>query len=157
VRVVCAYHPDHLRRETVDALPPETEYVDVSEDVEAYWRLFALLWAERRDFLLVEHDVVIAPVTIKALEACPEPWCSCYSPALAADYGPEAWFQCNRWRAEVMHALPNVPDIEPRLRHWKALDTHLLRRIREGFTVHAHPELPTFHLAPGLGTTQPTK
>ncbi len=162
MRVVCAYHPCHLRRGTVDALvaqAPHAEFVDVSGDPHDYWRLFARLWCEGGDFLLVEHDIVIADGTVAALEACPEPWCTC---PIAVTYrhtgSHEAYLQCNRWRREVMLALPSMPAVLlDHDRHWSRLDRFLLLRLRPAFTPHAHLDHLTFHLAPGLGTTQSTR
>ena len=158
MRVVCAFHPRHLRRGTVDALVAQashTEFVDVSDSPDAYHALFARLWADRRDFALVEHDIVIADGTLAALEECPEPWCSCPIGSTYARTGfTEAYFQCNRWRAEIMAALPYVPELFPPQRYWGTLDSFLLRKMRPAYAAHAHLDRLTFHLAPGLGSTQ---
>lgn len=174
LRVVVGYTPHHLARRTVEAIvaqAPHAEFVDVSERPDSYYELFARLWADAQDFMLVEHDVVIRPGTVAALDACPEPWCSC---AIAAEVERrrgehEAYFQCNRWRREVMLERPDVTDVPMARRHWGTLDAFLLARMRgkvhpaidsvplpitppvRGFEVHTHPDLTTDHCAPGLG------
>src|ERR1017187_1932583 len=186
VRVVCPYTPNHLRRGTVESLraqAPHTEFIDVSAAPDSYFELFKRLWTSQEDFLLVEHDLVLAPGTVAALEACPEPWCSCHIDVEYKLYHGEAFFQCNRWRREIMLARPNACEIPMSQRYWGTLDGYLLhgialgrpaplvkhpgghnqpddpntiRRASDGpgvYKAHYHLDLPTSHLSPYLGAS----
>lgn len=155
MRVVCCYAPNHLRRGTVESLrgqAPHAEFVDVSSGPDAYFEAFRSLWLAQEDFLLVEHDLVLAPGTVDALEACGEPWCSCHIGHLFTTYKGEAYLQCNRWRREMMIAHPGVVDVPREDRFWGQLDGHLLKRMG-GFKPHRHLDLPTLHLAPSIGSS----
>jgi len=172
VRVVCCYTPNHLRRGTVESLraqAPDAEFIDVSGAGDAYFEAFRSLWLDATDDLvLVEHDLVLAPGTIAAFEACPEPWCSCHIDSEYRSTGSEAYFQCNRWRREMILSTPHVVDIPTMQKFWGTLDAYLLARMRgrrhvalQGvpvgipgvtpFEVHPHLDHPTTHLSPSLG------
>ncbi len=106
LRVVCAYttlHPETERALRVQAEAPE--FADVSGDVTDYCATWARLWRAQEDFVMVEHDIVIAPGTIDAFAACPEPWCCVSTGALGAA------FQCNRFRRELIVAHPDLFDL----------------------------------------------
>lgn len=164
MRVVCAYAPARLRRGTIDALvdqSPSCEFVDVSGAQDAYWSLFRDLWRAGEDFMLVEHDILIAPGTVEAFTRCPEPWCAAPGGIDVArkmarrrtsrDH-VEAYLQCNRWRAAAMAAHPDAADIAEH--DWRRMDGQLLSSLRERVAVHSHHELATLHLSPGLGWSQ---
>jgi hypothetical protein len=51
--------------------------IDVSGDDYAYWKAFRSLWQAQRDFVIIEHDVVVPPDASASFEECPKPWC-CY-------------------------------------------------------------------------------
>lgn len=172
-RVIVGYTPKHLHRNTVEAIlaqAPHAEFFDVSGKPDAYFEMFARVWSAAQDFLLIEHDIVIQPGTLAALDACPEPWCACPIGVEVKRSGRnEAYFQCNRWRAEVMLERPDVTEIPTQRRHWGTLDAFLLARMRgnvhqkvvgvtvpidppvKGYEPHTHLELSTRHESPGLG------
>ena len=56
--------------------PSEPIYIDVSGDEFAYWRMMKAVWEKGEPFIIVEHDVLVAPDTIERLAACPRVWCS---------------------------------------------------------------------------------
>jgi hypothetical protein len=173
--VCVGYTPKHLKRRTVEAIlaqQPHAEFFDISGRPDSYYEMFKRLWADQRDFMLIEHDIVIRPNTLEVLDACPEPWCSCPIGIEVKRSGrEEAYFQCNRWRAEVMIERPDVTDLPMQRRHWGTLDAFLLARMRgnvhkavvgdtepidppvKGFEPHVHMELATHHEAPFLGST----
>jgi hypothetical protein len=143
MRVVCPW--TRLQPDTEAALKaqaPQTEFVDVSGSPTAYWSLLSDLWALQEDFIVVEHDVVIAPGTIAGFEACPESWCGCRSVG-----GSMPFLQCTRFRRELTVAYPNLLlDIPPGRRHWDGLDMCFLpqargapRRQRSPARGHADP------------------
>lgn len=152
-RVVCAFHPAWLRRGTRDELlaqDPGTEFRDVSADDHAYWRLLVELWRDGRDFLLCEHDALLAPGAVEALERCPAPWCACASTA----HPDAAWLQCNRWRGDLTRAHPDLFDLPPEHRDWRVLDHHVLRALLPIAEPHYHSEHLTFHLAADVGRSR---
>jgi hypothetical protein len=128
---------------------PVVETVDVSGSVTAYWELLCRLWTEQRDFLLVEHDIVIAPATLATFNACPHAWCSAPSDLFG---GGDGWWDsmlhCNRFRAEAMRGHPDLfTSMPPCARHWLALDAHSLPRLaRRIGQPHCHLELLNQHL-----------
>jgi hypothetical protein len=141
LRVVCAYttlHPETERALRVQAEAPE--FADVSGDVTDYCATWARLWRAQEDFVMVEHDIVIAPGTIDAFSACPELWCCVSTGALGAA------FQCNRFRRELIVAHPDLFDLPAYGRHWVQLDSIILGRLlRAGERPHLHADLPTTH------------
>jgi hypothetical protein len=140
VRVVCPYVPGKLAADAAEALreqAPDCEFVDVSSSPVAYWELLRDLWADTTDdLLIVEHDVTIAAGTVAALEACPEPWCSCPAPgwrlAPKLDGGTHwtaSYLQCNRWRASFIAEHADALELPMMERGWWQLDTYVLGRL----------------------------
>jgi hypothetical protein len=147
-------HTSLLREETIAAIRRETEdieLVDVSGSETAYWELFCELWDRQEAFTLIEHDVVIAPGTLAALESCPRPWCSLPSPeGRLAEDGPGWWnalLQANRFRGEAIGAHPDLfRTMPPWCRHWLALDRMSLPRLsRRIGQPHVHTDHLTEH------------
>lgn len=128
------------------AQAPHAERVDVSGDPLAYWRLLCELWAAGEDLILVEHDVILGPGTLLALDACPESWCSC--PAADSEWTTgfaAAWLQCNRWRADFIAAHPKLlADVPEPGRMWAWLDTQAFEDVQPG--PHIHLDHRTTHL-----------
>jgi hypothetical protein len=159
MKVVCPFAGDvHPRTaEALEAQSSRVEFVDVVGSPVAYWELVVRLWDEQEDFLLVEHDVVLAPGTIKRLESCPGWWCSC-PPASGHIYAiriptdGDGWkaahLLANRFRRELMIALPTlVRDIPKGGRHWTCLDVGMLEPLDFcGADVHIHHDAPVQHL-----------
>lgn len=173
--MIVGYVPKFLRRRTVDAVieqAPHAEFFDVSARPDSYYEMFRRVWADAQDFVLIEHDIVIRPGTIEALDACPEPWCACPIGVEAKRSGrDEAYFQCNRWRREMMLERPDVTEIPIQRRHWGTLDAFFLARMRgnvhkkvvgetvpieptvKGYEPHTHLELNTWHESSFLGSS----
>lgn len=170
--VVCPFVPGKLREETRRALAafaPQVEYVDVSADDLAYWRLMARLWADGESLLLVEEDIEIHAHVIPQMEACAEPWClfahELRFPAFitmpdgTTGYIPPerrlvgAFFPlqlgCTRFAGDLMREHPDVvTGIPQACRHWLGLDSHIgSELIRRGVSgPHAHsPPVPHHH------------
>ncbi len=176
--VVCPFVPDKLRPETRRALTahaPQAEYVDLSDNDHAYWRLMSRLWAAAESLLIVEEDVEIHAGVIPQLEACPSPWClfphELRFPAwitlpdgTAGYIPPERRFvgqffalqlSCTRFSGELMREHPDiVTGIPEACRHWLGLDSHigaeLTRRGVSGPHVHS-PPVPHHHPSDALG------
>jgi hypothetical protein len=143
LRVVVAYavclHPkaDQVLRRCA----PQAERVDVSGSRFDYAALIAALWSDRRDFLLIEHDVEISAEILDSFAACPEPWCS-----VGSDPGSGTALQCNRIRRELIDAAPEA-FASFAGREWdQALDAAALAAFASsGAEVHQHPEVRTVH------------
>jgi len=116
--------------------------VDVSGDDFAYGRHFAARWAQRQDFVNVEHDCIPWPGAIEAIASCPEPWCT-------YDYS----LPCLRER-DMHHPTTMVPlgcakigadlmiatiDIWKAPCHWENCDRRITEEARAlGLEVHQH-------------------
>lgn len=139
---------------------------DVGDDPLAYWRFLAELWAAAEDFVLVEHDVRIAPGTVTSFWGCPEPWCACVGDGIPAqrpsrqrrphEISPlhgydlcngwdQAYLRCNRFRRELMLAHPDLfRSIAEPNRYWLVLDEHSIGRLAA--KVHRHDAHRTRHV-----------
>ena len=120
MRVVMPYTLSGLdlrARSALLAQAPHLELIDCSASPVAYFEAFRALWADAETFLLVEHDVVIAPGTVAAFEACPELWCSCRAvPSALHPDSEQAFFQCVRWRNGARYRARAILDARGPLR-----------------------------------------
>jgi hypothetical protein len=143
LRVVVAYavclHPkaDQALRNCA----PQAERVDVSGSRFDYSALLVALWEDRRDFLLIEHDIEISPEILDSFAACPEPWCS-----VGSDPGSGTALQCNRIRRELIDAAPDA-FASFAGREWdQGHDAAALAAFASaGAEVHRHREARTVH------------
>jgi len=142
--IACPYVPP-LRSEVVEALAGwDVAFVDVSGSDEAYWELLASLWANRRTFICVEHDVVVRPGTLDALVECHEPWCSYQVPYVGRVY---AGLSCAKFSAGLIARYPDALDVVGELsdedhppKHWCRLDSWLQSHVLNpgGEIMHVH-------------------
>jgi hypothetical protein len=106
------------------------ELCDVSGDVEAYWRLLCAVWAQGKDFAVVEHDVVVDRTTLADLERCARDWCAARYHYLGGSY---AGLGCVVFKAPLLTKYPTVlldaarhdyGPLHPRTvgQHWCTLD-----------------------------------
>jgi len=76
VNIICPYVPGMLWSETHEPLHAlGAEFVDVSADEEAYYRLLASRWAPGNKMIVVEQDVVPTAALLERMWTCPRPWC----------------------------------------------------------------------------------
>ena len=143
-----------LRAETIVALAnSDIEYEMVARpitDDEGYFYALAEAWTPTPDhlaepFILVEHDIVVRPETLRELRDCPEDWCAAPFPYLDK---PEAWgMGCvkfsdrlivrNPW---IFNKIKDMGDDDHPPRHWCTLDLHLWQVLTErGEKRHDHP------------------
>lgn len=118
--------PFTVRNSAVEAaVPAGTEWADVSDGPDAYWRLMCRLWADGEAFLVVEHDVVIHRDVIPQVESCLEPICLFPYDNICHWACQEAWANmlgCTRFSAAVIAAVPDaVSSIPPAQRDWHNL------------------------------------
>jgi hypothetical protein len=145
MRVVCPF--TDLWPETEAALrqyAPHAEFIDVSGSVYAYWELLRDLWAEGRDFLVVEHDVVIRAGVIDELESCPEWFCAFAYPYRAIPSADieilKAPLGCTRYRSQLMVKRPELFAGAPL--HWEKLNALVEVSLLRGAVCLPHTHLP---------------
>ena len=151
MRVVVGFAP-RLYPGVVEAIRAngvEPECTDVSRDKRAYQNLLAAAWAKGA-FVVVEHDVVIKPGTLAALEACPKPWCTVVYKTTSGGWLAGA-LGCTRFDASLIKCHQRVFDDVDRLRaytegdrYWGRLDTRL-REVLERCGHTPHPHWPAAH------------
>ena len=156
--VVCPY--TEIRDETRAALDQsgyewEPRFVGGSDT--DYFDLLSELWRAGADFVIVEHDVVIAPSTLDIFDACPSEWCGSGYPymRMAAYVG----LGCVRFRGELTRALPDLMDRVATLdyanhghRHYCTLDAQIQNTLHSaGRFVCEHPPVEHLGLWPSHG------
>jgi hypothetical protein len=157
LRVVCPY--TNLRKETREALEryaPQVEFVDVSSDEQALWRLWKEVWADCQDTVFVEHDIVIHEGVIPAFENCKDVWCTFAYPYAFGNNDPYHGTGCVRFRAELMADFPDLWDIVGKMSgphhppgHWCSLDGYSQVTLWAA-EYHSHQHDPACkHLDPG--------
>ena len=127
---------------------------------ESYFELMALLWANGRDFAIVEHDVEVDPDSLDSLDTCPAPWCAFSYPVFAGDiaeaYGGPFGLGCVRFRRELLEELPQAVQLAGEMnlhpvhrpRSYAVMDSTLTRVLRaHGVQVHQHFPNVTHHHA----------
>lgn len=140
--------PGHLRSETLEALDPFAYLlVDLSGSQFNYWELVRQLWSEKRDFVLVEHDIVPPPEFMSGFASCPEPWCvhdyRVHAGLIYESYGNPGAFGCVRFRSEIMETAPDALSCLTD-RTWSHLDGLVADALRaRGFRTHAHEPAAT--------------
>ena len=142
-----------LRAETIVALgnsdiPYEMVARPITDD-EGYFYALAEAWTPTPDhlaepFILVEHDIIVRPETLRELRDCPEDWCAAPYPYLDK---PLAWgMGCVKFSDRLIVRNPwifrefeNDGDALHPARHWCSLDSHIWNALTErGETRHDH-------------------
>lgn len=125
----------------LDATGYEYYLVDVSDSDESYWSLLAGLWRSGDSFAVVEHDVIVEPGSIAALDECAEPWC-----AFAVRYGAghHVGLGCAKFtsafcakRPTAMGRVGEMSDAKHPQKHWCRLDAWLSKVLAPA-TPHVH-------------------
>lgn len=135
----------NLAPETRQALSDvNPEYVDVSADETAYWRLMVHLWEAGETFIIVEHDIVVPPGALAAMWECPRDWCA--HPYRMGSIVATA-LGCVKFGAGLLQRQPKaVSRILPEHRGWNALDSMIIGTLlRNGDSEHVH-QPPVRHL-----------
>ncbi|HUX70781.1 MAG TPA: hypothetical protein VMV41_09750 [Cellulomonadaceae bacterium] len=157
-RVIVGHAANHglerfgLYPRTVEALerlfPVPVDYEDCSRHDSAYFDLLSAAWDDKRDLIVVEHDIVVHDRVWRAFRHCPQPWCAFpYEMSTMVKPG----LGCTRWRASLMHRVPDLfsrvarhgNDAEVRdgmpSRHWLRLDVRIDAELMpRGFAPHVH-------------------
>lgn len=156
MRVVLPYthlHPATVRRANTH-LPTHTRVRLNPNDPTAYQTLLARLWADRRTFLLVEHDIGVHAGVAAQLDHCRSAWCAFAYP------GPGRMLYelgCTRFRVGLLASEPDVfAEIDtlpfdglPR-GDWRRLDVRLADVLaRRGWARCVHtPPVEHYHTYP---------
>ncbi|HWW87039.1 MAG TPA: hypothetical protein VNZ26_25760 [Vicinamibacterales bacterium] len=118
----------HGLRPEVEALARDVgaQLVDVSGDVQAYWRLLRDLWAAGNAFIVVEHDVLPTQELLEAMWVCPEAICT-------GNFAP-CDLQCVKFSAGLIQQFPTLfDDIGPH--SWQGLDMAIQRSLDRNLPV----------------------
>lgn len=83
------------------------EFINVGRSNESYWELLDELWATKREFVIVEQDIVVRPSTIGGFRVCDRLWCCAKYPYLD---GMFMGLGCCRFKTELMVDWPDVLD-----------------------------------------------
>jgi hypothetical protein len=97
------------------------DLIDVSNTDHDYFDLLSGLWAERRDFLIVEHDMVPEPDMVEMMAFCSGWWCVNPYESNAWGQRAERAFGFTRFRAELMAAEPDAFSATVKYRHLQVL------------------------------------
>jgi hypothetical protein len=153
MRVVCPYtrlEPATrvaLGYEAVDAefiaLRPAdcSNETHVQGDCDDYFRLLTQLWAGGQGFVVVEHDIVPWPGSIRGLLECDQPLClHRYQIAGGMGYG----LGCSKFSAQLTRDYWDLPQVLERERggswsgRWCHLDGEFVARLRDRMQVPLH-------------------
>ena len=143
--------PYTVRLEPVEEVlePFSPQWVDVSGDVEAYYRLLRDTWAEGERFIVVEHDNVPTAEVLQELWDCPYAWCG--SPYLVMGR-IQAALGCTRFHEVLLKTVDDlwvqVPFTRAEYRAWPHLDVVMhMALVERGVGMHIH-ETVIDHLNP---------
>ena len=150
-----------LRAETVvglakSTIPYEMVARPITDDEGYFWAL-SEAWTPTPEhmpepFIVVEHDIVVRPETLRELRDCPEDWC-----AVGYKYlnEPSAYgMGCVKFSDRLICRSPylfqkiaNEGDSLHPPRHWCRLDAHIWEALTErGEHRHDHPGPPIGHI-----------
>jgi len=133
-------HP--VTKQVLDNYGLNVEYVHLEGD-DGYRQLMKRLWNERKDVVIVEHDIVPWPGAIEELVACPCTW-GTYSYELLGGIGVTHGFGCAKLTRSLMDCVPDVWDAPLK---WDILDQKLFFTARTlGIEPHLHRP-PVVHLS----------
>jgi hypothetical protein len=158
-----------LRSETIVALansdiPYEMIARPITDDEGYFWALNEA-WTPTEEhmvepFIVVEHDIIVRPETLRELRDCPEDWCAAPYPYLDK---PEAWgMGCVKFtdrlivrNYQIFEQIGKVSDERHPPRHWCWMDLLIWTALTErGEHRHDHPGPPLGHLGhPGKGSS----
>lgn len=107
-----------------------------------YAKFFRERWQEGQSFINIEHDSVVWPGAIEALQECPEPWCA-YDSSLPClrdrDMHHETTsppLACTKISAEMIKRTENLWD---KLEKWETCDIYIGNAAKNaGLMVHQH-------------------
>ena len=158
-----------LRAETVVALAnSDIEYEMVAHpitDDQGYFWALAEAWTPTREhmvepFIVVEHDIVVRPETLRELRDCPEDWCGAPYPYLDK---PEAWgMGCVKFsdrlivrNYDIFQQFANDDDPLHHRRHWCRVDAQVWQALTaNGEVRHDHPGPALGHVGhPGANSS----
>jgi hypothetical protein len=136
VQVIRPY--TRLHPEVTTALSSTGQWEDwnVGYADDAYWHLFASLWARGETFCVVEHDVIVRDMALDELASCESDWCSFLVPYVGLEY---AGLACAKFTEALIARVPdalqavaaNPGDEDHPPKHWCRLDAWLQAALEE--------------------------
>lgn len=137
---------------------------------DTYFELFSEFWRRGEDFAIIEHDIEVGPETLAGFERCPGLWCShsydIYQGDIASTYGGPWGLGCVRFRAELMAARPELPEMVGResidnhwpAKHWAQLDSTVTQWLKGPYAMqvcHHVPPVTHHHVYQREGAYRP--
>lgn len=134
-----------LRAVRASGLPYQLFQIDRGTK-EDYARFFASWWDNGGTFIVIEQDIVCPPGWLRALAACPFPWC--YHP-YDVGHGPTGpMLGCAKFAGSLTRAHPRAatvalkrPGRSQQWYPWQGLDVKLESQLK-GLGVEPHEHLP---------------
>lgn len=146
MRIVIPYRQNLLHPDLVEQLPC-ARYDEMLGD-HAYAGLLRDLIEERKDTILVEHDIVPSGGQLLKLWECPSPWCAhAYEPFAGRDYSvPQEIVGLGLCKlgSELLKMMNTVPFPRARWDHCDFIFTAFARQL--GFVPHQHTGDVIHHL-----------
>lgn len=128
VRVIVPYLKTSAQMQTVvdclriQQVQPELHQTGPGDD---YWRLLRDVWAEGKEFFVVEHDVAVWQGAIRALTDCEEDWCTlatmCHGRMITTTFG------CVKFGSRLIERNPGFWDDIPST--WFHLDANFTDKM----------------------------
>jgi hypothetical protein len=139
MKVICPFTKLNPATEMVLRREYKAEFVDVSSDDLAYWRLLQRLWAEGESFVIVEHDICPWPGALSKLYHCPRELCYLEAPMFTYDGGE--FMYANNVRKYAASLIARFPDAVENItdRHWRhCAEGGLYNRLEKLISPHQH-------------------
>lgn len=136
--------------EALDNFAPRLSFFRVVGP-DDYYELFRTLWSVGKDFINIEHDIVIHEKVISEFDECPFTWCV-FPYEHTGNIQTES-LGCVRFSAELMEAVPGALEEVKRMdstvagsifegvpaTNWRLLDSFLRTVLMGyGYTPHVH-------------------
>lgn len=148
-----------LTRQAIEASGLRHQFFAIDRGTKGdYARWFARWWDSGETFVVVEQDIVCPPDWLRALAACPFPWC--YHP-YDVGHGPTGpMLGCAKFDGSLARAHPKAATAalkrsgrSERWYPWQSLDVRLESQLRGlGIEPHRHePEVLHLHDYSGGG------
>jgi len=116
----------------IQYVQPEAVKVDTGD---AYWKMLRDAWSDGREFMVVEHDVMVWPGSVAFLFSCDMDWC--VLPTLCHGRMYTTSLGAMRFGATMIQRNPGLWDRISS--EWMYLDAHLSEEMGWPFiTPHAH-------------------
>lgn len=154
VIVPCAPDAHPVTKQVLASEGIVAQYIGVGHSPYGYHHLMRDIWSQRKQVIIVEHDIVPWPGAIAELAACPCAWGS-YSYKIHGGIGIFHGLGCTKLTPELMDATSDLWSDEVwHQDHWSKIDQVLFFAARErGYEPHHHRP-PVIHLSDKHNTSE---